>query len=149
MPAPKAPNRQKFLVGVLIGCTLGLTYPGFLYLRSTGFDAYDGKDYPRAARFLLPVAAAGDAVAQSVVGSMYAIGSGVDQDGAKAVYWLERAANSDVTQAQMMLGTLYFTGIVVPSDLDKARFWLEKAAAANDAEAAQMLNAIRIKKNQM
>ena len=137
------------MLGVLIGCAMGLAYSGFLYLRSAGFEAYDSKNYPRAARFLLPVAASGDAVAQSLVGSMYAIGSGGDQNGEKAVYWLERAATSDVTEAQTMLGALYFTGIVVPSDFDKARFWLEKAAAANDAEAAQMLNAIRIKKNQM
>jgi TPR repeat protein len=83
------------------------------------------------------------------LGQMYAMGSGVDQDGSKAVYWLERAAGSGIVDAQTMVGTLYFTGVGTSVDLDKARYWLGKAAANNDEVAKNMLSTMRTKRNQM
>jgi TPR repeat protein len=134
------------LLAVFIG-SVAVSVGTILFLRSLGLDAYIHKDFRSAGRYLMAPALFGDAQAQTFLGQMYAMGSGRDQDGGKAIYWLERAANNGIVEAETMVGTLYLTGVGTAVDLEKARFWLEKAAAAKDDEAKRMLKTMRVGRN--
>jgi len=132
----------------LICSALFFCIQAYDFLLSKGFQAYDEKDFARANALLTPVAFLGNHGAQTILGSMYAIGS-VPQDGEKAVYWLERAASGGTTQAQMMLGALYLTGVVVARDTDKAQLWIERAAEGGDIEAKRLLRSFQPKRGQI
>ena len=72
----------------------------------------------------------GDASAQVALGSMYADGRGVPQDGAAAVAWYCRAAEQGNTSAQVSLGALYSDGgSGVPQNLVEGHTWLNLAAS--------------------
>lgn len=86
-------------------------------------EAYDFGDYKLAYSLFLPLAKAGDAVAQSSVGGMLYLGNGVAKDEKEAIYWLEIAAESGNLVAQNNLGML-----LIDYDLEKAIIWLIKAA---------------------
>ncbi len=53
-----------------------------------------------------------------------------------AEYWLNKTANSGISEAQLTLGECYFDGQVLKKDLDKAKYWLI-IAAANGEEGAK------------
>jgi TPR repeat protein len=68
---------------------------GGTFSAQAGFEdgkvAYARGDYGAAFREWLPIAAAGDARAQQVVGLMYSIGEGVRQDDVQAYMWIALA----------------------------------------------------------
>ena len=72
----------------------------------------------------------GDASAQVALGSMYADGRGVPQDGVAAVAWYCRAAEQGNASAQVSLGALYSDGgSGVPQNLVEGHTWLNLAAS--------------------
>ncbi len=75
-----------FAVALFLGGTFS-AQAGF----EDGKVAYARGDYGAAFREWLPVAAAGDARAQHVVGLMYSIGEGVRQDDVQAYMWIDLA----------------------------------------------------------
>lgn len=88
----------------------------------------------------------GDVQAQSVMGSRYFEGIGVEIDYESAsLYWEMAARNGDRT-AQYNLGCLYDGRLSDgPSPLEffdpeKAGYWLEKAARSGDKQALEILN---------
>lgn len=74
-------------------------------------------------------AESGDALAQSDLGLLYAIGKDVQQDHKRALYWYELAANQGHALAQRNLGMAYFHGLGVPQNYKQAYIWLSLAAA--------------------
>ena len=100
-----------------------------------GRDAAILGDYPTAVSKLRPIAAQGDARAQSLLGVLYANGLGVPQDLVLARQWWEKAAAQGDADAQIGLGLLYSKGEGVPQDYVQARQWYEKAAAQGKAIA--------------
>ena len=69
------------------------------------YDAYQEGSYATALRLARPLAAEGDARAQSVLGLLYYHGrGGVPQDKAEAVKWFRYAADQGGAQAQYNLG---------------------------------------------
>jgi TPR repeat protein len=58
-----------------------------------GMVAYNGGDYMPAVRLFRPLAQAGNAKAQNVMGVMYRKGEGVARNSAKAFMWFSLAAN--------------------------------------------------------
>lgn len=75
----------------------------------------------------------GDVIAQAKLGGMcYRNGFGVPRDGAKAIYWLEKAANQNVTDAMFKLSKIYSGDRDIPRDAEKAFYWAEKAALAGN-----------------
>src|ERR1700675_701565 len=72
-----------------------------------GIDAYHEKAYAKAAELWRPLAEAGNAPAQYLLGSLYVEGNGVEEDSVEALKWLELAffalpasgARSDVARA--------------------------------------------------
>ncbi|MEI7821720.1 MAG: J domain-containing protein [Verrucomicrobiota bacterium] len=76
----------------------------------------------------------GDAVAQRILGDMYAEGSGVVQDEAKAVEWFRKAATQGDSDAQRRLGQMYAEGRGVPKDEAKAEEWFQKSEPSEPSE---------------
>ncbi len=91
--------------------------------------AFARHDYARAAKALLPLAARGNARAQTCLGFMFATGRGVPQDYAVASGWYRRASDQGNALAQYMLGLLYDKGQGVPQDEVEAFKWLDLAVA--------------------
>jgi TPR repeat protein len=56
--------------------------------------AFDQKDYAKAFELYSPLARAGDAAAQSAIGSLYFFGNGVQKNPARAYMWFDLAAQS-------------------------------------------------------
>ena len=81
------------------------------------------------------MAEAGDADAQLVLGLMYSIGEGVEQDLKEAVKWLQKAADQRNAKAQYMLGNMYNKGEGVPQDFKEAVKLYRKAAEKGGAFA--------------
>jgi TPR repeat protein len=95
----------------------------------SGIAAYNARNYPVAAKLLLPLAEQGYARAQTYVGFMYATGRGVPQDYIAAARWYRHAADQGVAVAQFMLGLMYDKGHGVPQDFVQAYMWLNLATA--------------------
>lgn len=99
----------------------------------------DGQRYQEAIRHLRPLAAAGSARANWMLGEMYANGTGVARDVPRGVRYLERAAESNIPQAQLLLSRIYSYGDGVQKDLVRAHLWLSLAAAQGRSEGAGLL----------
>jgi hypothetical protein len=66
---------------------------------------------------------------------LYLDGNGVQQDYAKALFWLQKAGEKGVDGAQFNLGLMYYDGLGVAKDRSKAAFWYRKAADQGSVDA--------------
>ncbi len=102
--------------------------------KETGLDAYEAGHYRQAYEILSPLARAGDADAQYVVGLMYAEGQGVEQNFYEAGKMYRRAGEQDHAGAQVNLGSLfencYGNG---PCNSAEAAQWYRRAADQGNA----------------
>lgn len=96
---------------------------------SAAFSAYARGDYTVAAALLRPLAEAGNARAQGMLGFLYEYGHGVPQDFALAAMWYACGAEQGDPAAQYLLGLLYDKGRGVPMDAVLSHKWLILAAA--------------------
>ena len=96
-------------------------------------------DPTQLALWLAPRAAKGDALAEYRLGTLYALGKGVDKDYARAAPLLRAAAESGLAEAQYDYGVLCENGFGVPKDAGQAIDWYRKAAAQGNANAALSL----------
>ena len=95
---------------------------------------------PKAlAAWLEPRARGGDALAQYRLGTLYALGKGVDKDYARAAPLLRAAAESGLAEAEYDYGVLCENGFGVARDPPQALAWYRKAAAQGNASAALTL----------
>ena len=104
-----------------------------------GVAAYMIGDYATALREFEPLVKQGNAEAQYLLGSMYEIGQGVQQDDAEAVKWYRKAADRGDADAQVNLGSMYVRGSGVPQDDSEAVKWFRKAADQGHADGQLML----------
>jgi hypothetical protein len=93
----------------------------------SGMAAFHRDDYAAAARTFGPLAEAGDARAQAILGYMFATGRGVPQNYIAAAGWYRRASEQGHPTAQYMLGLMYDKGQGVPQDYVEAYKWLDLA----------------------
>lgn len=100
--------------------------PAMAQIMAEARAAYQRGDYAAALRGLRLHAERGDAVAQSMVGTMYARGQGVDEDAAEALKWLRLAVEGGEAHAQYNLGTMLMGG--ADADYAQAYKWLGLAA---------------------
>ncbi|MDA7709257.1 sel1 repeat family protein [bacterium] len=100
-----------------------------------GHVAYEAGDYATAIKEWMPLAEAGDALAQYSLGFMYQIGEGVLQDYKEAVKWWRLAAEQGVAYAQYNLGRNHYSGQGVFQDYKKAVKWWRLAAEQGVAYA--------------
>ena len=94
-----------------------------------GMTAYAQANYAEAFRLLEPLAGQGEAVAQEVLGVMYAEGQGVKKNEAEAVRLFRRAAEQGNDLGQYNLGAAYVNGLGVPKDYVLGQMWFILAAA--------------------
>jgi hypothetical protein len=104
--------------------------------KSDALDAvYQHRRYVTVMRMARPLAAEGDARAQSMLGLLYYRGQGVPQDHNEALRWFRQAADQDDVVAQFHLGVMLAKGQGVPQDDVEAANWFRRAADLGDAQA--------------
>lgn len=96
---------------------------------------YTKLDYVKALEMLLPLAQRGDAVAQEILGFMYARGEGIPPDETAAFNWFALAADAGRAEAQVQLGRIYRDGTGVPQDGKTALYWFGRAAQQGSPDA--------------
>jgi len=106
---------------------------------SEGATAYNNKNYALALREITPLATAGNADAENLLGLMYYMGQGVLQNYKQAMLWLRKAAVHGNADAQYVVGAMYYTGNSVPKDSAEAVTWFVKSAEQGHADAQQVL----------
>ena len=94
---------------------------------------YKQKDFKAMLAILQPLAEQGDAIAQSLLGSVYEEGQGVKQDYFEAVKWYRQAAEQGNASAQINLGVMYSNGRGVKQDYAESVKWVTKAAENGSA----------------
>jgi uncharacterized protein len=90
--------------------------------------AYERKDFAAALAVWKPLAAEGNAEAQTLLGAMYWQGEGVPRDLHEAARWYLKAAEQGYARAQNDIGFMYGFGEGVPPRDDvQAHMWLTLA----------------------
>jgi TPR repeat protein len=115
-----------------------------LIISSTQADAEleEARDLMEEGRFveartaLWPAARSGNAEAEELIGVMYAMGLGVEQDSERAFEWYLRSAMKGHPGAQSGVGWYYEVGLGMPAiDLVRAYLWYVLSAIGNDPDA--------------
>ncbi|QRG08072.1 sel1 repeat family protein [Xanthobacter dioxanivorans] len=107
------------------------------------FALYARGDYRAAATLLTPLAFAGEARAQGLLGFLYEYGKGVPQNYGLAAQWYMCAAEQGEATAQYLLGLLYDKGHGVPRDVVLSQKWLILAAARADRHERDVFTRLR------
>jgi len=122
------------ILSVLLG-TLFVSNGAFAQGYEEGRSAYINGDYQSAYTILRPLADAGDAEAQKMMGIMYDYGHGVTANPQQALEWYIRSAEQGQTAVQYQVGAKYFKGENVPQDYSEAARWWELAANGGQVDA--------------
>ena len=113
----------------------GTVHAGF----TEGANAYNARNYAQALKEIAPLAKAGNADAQHLLGLMYYMGRGVARDYKQAFQWHHKAAAQGKADAQYVVGAMYYTGNAVPQDHKQAVTWFRRAAEQGHADALYAL----------
>jgi TPR repeat protein len=108
-----------------------------------GIAAAAREDYSTAAAIFIPLAAAGDPVAQGYLGFLFETGRGVPMNYTEAAIWYRRAAEQGYHRAQFSLGLLYDRGQGVPQNIVEASKWLNLATASAPRQNREARQRIR------
>jgi TPR repeat protein len=123
---------------VAITFALGLhasAHAGF----TEGASAYNARNYALALKEVTPLAKAGNADAQHLLGLMYYMGRGVARDYKQAFAWHHKAALQGKADAQYVIGAMFYTGNAVPQDQKQAVYWFRMAAEQGNPDAQYAL----------
>ena len=104
-----------------------------------GMEAFNGKDYAKAAKMYRAAADKGDARAQYSLGHMYHWGLGMPRNNTKAVGLFRKAAEQGNAPAQFNLGFMYAEGQGVAQDYGAAAKWYGEAAEQGFSRAQWLL----------
>ncbi|MDN4054438.1 tetratricopeptide repeat protein [Massilia sp. YIM B02763] len=127
---------RKLTIAILFALGLhGSAMAGF----AEGASAYNARNYPLALKEISPLAKAGNADAQHLLGLMYYMGRGVARDYKQAFSWHYKAALQGKADAQYVIGAMYYTGNAVPQDQKLAVQWFRKAAEQGHPDAQHAL----------
>jgi TPR repeat protein len=127
---------KKFILAIVIALSWQQSaMAGF----AEGATAYNSKNYAVALKEIRPLAQAGNADAQHLLGLMYYMGRGVQQDYKTALQWHRKAALQGKADAQYVVGAMYYTGNAVIQDHKQAVTWFRKAAEQNHPDALHAL----------
>ena len=121
--------RHLLVIAVAIMLSLPVAAQDF----EAGMAAYKRGDYAMALREWLPLAEQGNEKAQAVLGGMYYMGRGVQQDDVNAAMWLDLAARQGEQYAARLRN--HAISEMTPAQIAKAerlaREWMEKHGKAN------------------
>ena len=99
-----------------------------------GMASYNRGDYVPAISLFRPLAQAGNARAQSIMGVMYRKGQGVAPDSARAYMWLSVAAARGDAKARAELREV--SKEMTPAEMTDARQMLQACEASNYRDCA-------------
>lgn len=100
-------------------------------------DLMEADRYSEALAALHPLARAGNADAEELIGVFYALGLGVEKDPRRAFEWYLRASLKGHPGAQSGIGWYYEVGLGMPApDLVRAYMWYALSAMGGDVDAA-------------
>lgn len=100
-------------------------------------DMMEAGQFENAREALWPAARSGNADAEELIGVMYALGLGVEQDYVRAFEWYLRSAMKGHPGAQSGIGWYYEVGLGMPApDLTRAYMWYVLSAIGGDPDAA-------------
>jgi TPR repeat protein len=94
-----------------------------------GMAAYNRGDYVPAIRLFRPLAQAGNAKAQNVIGVMYRKGQGVARSSARAFMWFSLAAKRGDAKAKEELHEV--SKDMTPAEIAQAREMMQACEATN------------------
>jgi len=100
-----------------------------------GYAAYHNRQYSIVLQEFKPLAEAGFAAAQNILGYLSGTGVGVSKNYSEAVNWFRLAENQGFAAAQYNLGVMHREGNSVPQDYVAASQWFARAAEQGLAEA--------------
>jgi len=108
-----------------------------------GREAYDRQDYAKALEILRPLAEAGNADAQNILGRMYALGQGVPKDVDEAIKWIILSSKNGNIEAQDELALFAIMEFhekrqTVENKEEKIK-WIMSSAERGNPEAMNML----------
>ena len=93
-----------------------------------GLEAFHLGEYIRAFQILNPIAERGNAEAQCIIGNIYHLGLGVEQNLTKAIHWYQKSSDRGYGVASINLaGILTVGGNGIIKDLDLAIKLYQKA----------------------
>ena len=122
--------RTFFLIAVLFGS------PAMAEIEEAR-DLMEAGRFAEAREALWPAARSGNADAEELIGVMYALGLGVEQDYTRAFEWYLRSAMKGHPGAQSGVGWYYEVGLGMPApDLVRAYMWYVLSAIGGDPDAA-------------
>lgn len=107
-----------------------------------GLDAHQRQDYKTAFEKWKPLAEQGNAIAQVLLGAMYATGQGVPQDYKEAVKWYRLSAEQGDASAQFNLGRMYYQGLGVTQDYTLSHMWWNICGSSGDENCVEKRNII-------
>lgn len=107
-------------------------------------SAYHTGDYRTARRGFQRLSEHGSAIAETMLGVMYAKGRGVQENRAVAAGWFHRAASRGYGPAQIALSDAFARGHGVRRDVEDAYFWALAAMIGGD-RSAEASGRVRVK----
>ncbi len=125
---------RKFLL--LTALTLAFASPTKAEIEQARDLMEEGR-FEEALQAFWPAARSGNADAEELIGVMYALGLGVEQDYIRAFDWYLRSAMKGHPGAQSGVGWYYEVGLGMPApDLTRAYMWYVLSAIGGDPDAA-------------
>lgn len=105
---------------------------------SGGLNAYEAGDYDAAITEILPLAEQGNALAQTIMGTMYSQGQGMVQNYTEAVRWYRLSAEQGNSDAQALLGIMYIEGHGVQQNIVQGLAWIKIAESQGNENAREL-----------
>jgi TPR repeat protein len=99
--------------------------------------AYGAGRFDESRHHFKRLADSGSAIAETMLGVMYANGQGVARDPATAATYFYRAANRGYAPAQLALSRAFADGSGTPKDMRQAYLWARLAVARGDRSVSQ------------
>jgi TPR repeat protein len=122
----------------------GISYGGIQsrdYQQVAAARAFVGAGrFDAALALLQPLSSDGFAPAQTLLGSMYALGRGVERDPAQAAQLYALAAHGGDAYAMYLYGYALDNGVGVAQDRDIAMMWMQRAS---DSGKIELMKAVR------
>jgi TPR repeat protein len=121
--------RKSILIGAIMASVSGAFSTALAGPWEDGMAAYNRGDYVPAIKLFRPLAQAGNAKAQSIMGVIYRKGQGVAPNSARAFMWLSVAAARGDAKAKAELKDV--SGEMTPAEMTQARQMMQACEASN------------------
>ncbi len=128
------------ILAVLLAVTSPISGPVMAADLEDARDLMEAGEFDAAREQFEVLARSGNADAEELIGVMYALGLGVEQDDERAFEWYLRASMKGHPGAQSGIGWYYELGRGLPApDLVRAYLWYALSAIGGDVDAPDSL----------